>query len=289
MATLQDIANAFAKDNANENPEKVAQNWEQLSDQINNASANSGRGYKPRTIVNFTTKVRKALLQAGAKESVVTQIESRKGLRSVTRASDEKARARYTSGDEKVSIRDASKLINEAVAVCENSVYIGDLIAALGILTGRRCAKIAQLSAKYEFRVIDSKHIEFYNLLKGGLSVAAVPVLGSIESVVAGINTLNQLLPDDVESMNPEQIKRRYQSNASKSAKKFLKEHVEGGKLTMHTTRKIYTAICIESVYGNSDLLPASRSAFITHILGHTSKNFDENYDFIQIEKNYEW
>lgn len=289
MATLQDIATKFAEENKESSPAQVAINWEALSNHMNSPEANSGRGYADRTIVNFTTKVRKAMKKAGAQKEAVEKIETIEGLRQATRRMDKIAKDRFALGKHRVTIDNPKALIEEAVDICKSSVYVGDLIAALGILTGRRCAKIAQLSAKYEFKVIDEKHIEFYNLLKGGMKEVVVPILGSVEAVIEGINALNQILPEDVEFMETEDIKKRYQSNASKSAKKILSKYLKGGKHTMHTTRKVYTAVCMERVYGKSDILPASRSAFITHILGHTSKNFDENYDFIQIGEGYEW
>lgn len=289
MATLKEKAEKFATSCQGKTEKEILAKWEHLSNWVNSGRVNSGKGYSPYTIARFTTQVRGALTRAGIDSKIVSQIYSADGLRDTVRENSRQALHKFTSGEVEMKISKPKKLIAEAVEICENSVFAGELIAALGILIGRRASKIVQLCATNDYSVIDDKHIEVYNLPKGGLEQVIIPVLGGIEAVLTGLDALSELLGDDVGEMPLEKIKSRYQSNASKSAKKLLGDYVTGDKLTMHTTRKVYTAVCIASVHGKSKYTPVSMSGFITHVLGHRSKGADENYDYIQIDGKYDW
>lgn len=298
--TLKEVAQRFGVEASRlkHNPEAVKKVWLTYSDWINSKTANKGKPYSIHTITKFTTMSRKALLSQVEEEfqDLLLIIETKDGVRRKKWKADKEAVDPYVFGEVSLTVKSPSRLIGEALEISLNSWHVNEIIPALGLLTGRRCSEVVMIAAKGGFQYVDKKHIKVKGLLKGGESQAIIPVFGGSTQVIKAFSNLGNLLGEEVEKMNSDQVKRRYQSNASKQAKALLEPYLSvtipksyKGKpfsISMHLTRKIYTALCIELVYGNSELLPASRSRFISQVLAHKSGSFDQNYDFIQVNKD---
>jgi len=213
--------------------------------------------YKPTTVRAYLTIYRKLIKVDSA------LINNALSLRADAQNGIQRAYVKKIAKQQKtlVKIKDINGMLSKAVDLL-SSENVGELTAALCLLTGRRMTEILK-TAKFT----NSKNSKNIMLFEGQLKTESkkkyeIYVLGGKrDECKAALKKLREVV--DSKSLSNLEVSRKYETTVNAKVIAWFSEHL--GQCSAHDLRAVYATFCAENYKPKNQ----TTNSFLSKILGH--------------------